>query len=287
LISFLAVCLVLASSFLAFSASLKEKIKQGLRDSLHRSEILLEAANAEHAQRTTRLTALLTESAGLKASVGLLREIGGDSRVRKQVQQTIQAQLDELYELVDSELLAVSDVQGQTVAAALLRDGKVIHPELLQPIPPQPLLLDVDGRLYEVETLPILIDGEQIGSLAVGRTFNLTSLHSLAEVALIQGTKIWGATLPPAKAARLVPQLAEKCGPGAAECELELAGETYLVLPMRRVSLGSDYRLLAFYSLDRAMRDFTSGLTRTFVEIGAGGVLLALLFTLLTSWAIS
>jgi signal transduction histidine kinase len=50
---------------------------------------------------------------------------------------------------------------------------------------------------------------------------------------------------------------------------------------------GDLYRLLEFRSLDAATREFTAGWSRILISVGAGGVLLALLFTLLTAHFVS
>jgi signal transduction histidine kinase len=59
------------------------------------------------------------------------------------------------------------------------------------------------------------------------------------------------------------------------------------VLPVHRASLGRSYSLLVFRSLDGAVRSFTAGWFDILVKVGAAGVLLALLFTSLTSRSVS
>src|SRR5947209_5474958 len=96
LFSFLPVCLVLFSSFVALSTANHERIKQELRESLQDSDVLLNRASLEYSQRTTKLLAQLTNSAGLKAAVGLLAEGHGDPLAIAQIRRTIEAQLREL-----------------------------------------------------------------------------------------------------------------------------------------------------------------------------------------------
>jgi len=76
----------------------------------------LNRASTEYSQRTAQLVAALTESAGLKAAVGLLAEAGRDPTIRTQVRTTIEAQLRELHVLTAYDLLAISDWHGETVA---------------------------------------------------------------------------------------------------------------------------------------------------------------------------
>src|SRR5438270_8889068 len=96
LFSFAPVCLVLFVSFIALSAANHERIKQQLRESLHDSDIQLNRASLEYSQRTTRMLPGLTDSAGLKAAVGLLAEAHGEPAARDQIRRTIEAQLREL-----------------------------------------------------------------------------------------------------------------------------------------------------------------------------------------------
>src|SRR5690242_8564339 len=117
LFSFLPVCLVLLISFWALSAANRELIEQELRQSLLDSDALLNRVNLEHSRQTTKLLAQLTDSAGLKAAVGLLAEGHGDPSLMEQIQRTIEAQLRELHASLPYDLIAVSDLHGQTIAA--------------------------------------------------------------------------------------------------------------------------------------------------------------------------
>jgi hypothetical protein len=74
LFSFLPVCVVLAASFAALNALVQQRVKEGLRDSLEKSEELLARAHEDYSSRTNQFVGVLAESAGLKAAIGLLRE---------------------------------------------------------------------------------------------------------------------------------------------------------------------------------------------------------------------
>ena len=77
LLSFLPVCVVLATTFVALNALVTQRVKKGLRDSLEKSEELVARANAESSRRISQFAAVLAESAGLKAAIGLVREAPG------------------------------------------------------------------------------------------------------------------------------------------------------------------------------------------------------------------
>src|SRR5580658_948659 len=93
LISFLPLSLVMIFLFGALSIVFKNKTREGLRQYVHSSERVLDKANESYTERTTQVAALLTENAGLKASIGLLRETRENSELRDQVRQTIEEQL--------------------------------------------------------------------------------------------------------------------------------------------------------------------------------------------------
>jgi signal transduction histidine kinase len=94
-------------------------------------------------------------------------------------------------------------------------------------------------------------------------------------------------TLPHELHRQIQGELSTECLANRDGCELKLSGETYLVLPLQRATLGSEYKLLMFYSLDNAVHKVMAGFAGTFVVIGALGGLLALLLALLTSWAVT
>ena len=91
------------------------------------------------------------------------------------------------------------------------------------------------------------------------------------------------ATLPASAWPSLEEQLKQHCAQPSAECEIDRGGETVLVLPINETQLGPGYQLLAFRSLDQAVKEFTSGWLAILGKVGIGGVILALLFTAATS----
>jgi len=71
--SFLPVCAVLATSFVAINALVQQRVKQGLRDSLEKSEELLARADDDYSRQTNQFLGILAESAGLKAAICCMR----------------------------------------------------------------------------------------------------------------------------------------------------------------------------------------------------------------------
>jgi len=283
--SFVPVCLVLAASFFALTAVMEQRVRAGIRDSIQKSVALVQQANRESARRISQYVAVLAENAGLKAAIGLLRE-APTAADAAQVRRTIDQQLSEIQRLARYDLLAVTDFKGRTVAAVETRGGETRHPEELPAFSEQPSLVEYDGALYDMAATPVTIDGEQIGELRLGSELDLQRYQLGGDAALLKGGKVLRATLPRDTWSALEQQLSRHC-PAGAECEIQRGAETLLAFPVIDAGLGSDYQLLVFRSLSRAMGDFTAGWVRILVEVGLGGVVLALAFTLVTSRSVS
>ena len=286
LISFLPLSLVMALAFVGFTIVVKNKTREGIRRYVHTSEVILDKASEADRRRTLEVTYLLTENAALKASIGLLREAGENPRLREEARRTVEEQLSQLHGL-GYDLLVIADEQYHTIAALKLTDGVWTECRSLPLIPNEASLLDVDGALYELETAPITRDGEPIGRLALGKQFDLALLNSIGDVALTYRGRVLRSTLPPRLRRQIERGLTGLCITQPDGCELKLERETYLVLPLRRASIGAEYKLLMFYSLDEAVNSFLSSMARTFAGIGGAGALLTLLLAVLTSWAVT
>ena len=287
LISFLPLCLSIVFIFFGFDIVLKDKIREQLRVNVHTSEALLEKLGASEAQRTAQVASVLTENPALKASIGLLQETGNRPELREQAERTIEEQLKELRGLVGYELLAIFDTQDRTIAALELRDGVLTHSDSRPLIDTDSALQEAGGTLYEVEHVPINLDGQPIGRLVVGKKFDLKLFNAIGDTAVIRHGRLLRSTLPEAVNWEIEHQLSHECVSRRDGCEMKVNGETYLVLPLQRTALGTECQLLMFYSLDRAVRSFTRAFARPFAVIGISGGLLALLLAGFTSWAVS
>lgn len=284
LTGFLPVCGVLVFSFFALSRMVELHVKESLRDSLRKSADVMLQAHDESEHRAARFVSALAENAGLKAAIGLLREAPGTAESATQVRATIGAQLGELHRLVGYDFLAVTDWSGRTVAAVDFRGGEAQELDPTTELPAQPGLFYFQGALFDLSSAPIYIDGEQIGSLRVGGEFDLRPYAFGEAAVLLRDGRIVRSTLPPATNRSLETQLARL---GAAGSTLDCNGQTYVIQPVRRQDLGAGYELIALRSLDRAVGEFTAGWVRGFLAVGGGGILLALLCTLLASRSIS
>ncbi|MGH9352229.1 MAG: ATP-binding protein [Terriglobia bacterium] len=286
LLSFLCMCALLTAGFFVLHAAIKVRIKDGLKENLQRTQQQLDEREAEYNRRNTELLAILSNNASLKAAVGLLRERFG-AAADSQARSTIEDELREMSHGLDYDLLMVMSAQGEVVASV---DATVEGSRAYRTLPVHlgtPSLIRVGTALYTVTTVPINLGTENLGSLAVGKTFDLRAPAGFAYAVLVDRSGIVASTLPDNLKGPLNRQLSARCGGHNDGCEIRLNKQTYLVLAMAHAGVGPDYHLLCLASIDDAMREFTQGLRGVFIVTGIGGILVALLLAAFTSGSIS
>jgi signal transduction histidine kinase len=277
LFSFLPVCVVLAASFVALNTLVQQHVKDGLRDTLQKSEELLDRANADYSRRIGQFVSVVADNAGLKAAISLTHEAPSTPETADEIRRTIEAQLRELHGLVGYDLLAVTDWKGRTLATvAFSSDDKSAS-----------TALEGAGVPYEMTTAPIVIDGAQIGELKLGAKFDLNRYHLGGDTVLLRDGRVVESSLPRASWSWFEQALRSGCRQPLAECEIRRQGETFLVLPVEDAHLGPGFQLAVLRSLDTAVREFTAGWLSILVKVGVCGVVLALLFTLATSRSVT
>jgi signal transduction histidine kinase len=255
-----------------------------LRESLEKSEGLVIRANQQSAQRIQKFAPVLAQNPGLKAAVGLLNEPQDDPQ---EVRRTIEQQLAELHTLAGYDFLAITDWRGKTVAAVEFGAGSSAQEfDKLPEISGDSGLAQIGGKIYSIVSTPFLVGDSQVGALRLGSQFNLDPYQFGGQAAVMQNGRILQSTFPrnrwPA-----VENILMNCDTAARECEVQWAGETFLVLPVRDPSLGDACRIVEFRSLDNAVHEFTAGWGAVIAEVTLGGIVLALLFTLITSRSVS
>ncbi|HEX5229545.1 MAG TPA: ATP-binding protein [Bryobacteraceae bacterium] len=274
LFSFLPVCAVLGASFVALNALVQQHVKDGLRESLQKSEELLDRANADYSRRISQFVSVIADNAGLKAAIGLTREAPATPENAAEIRRTIEAQLRELHGLVGYDLLSVTDWKARTLATVEFGAGTQ-SPGGNDSVP------------YEMTSTPIIIDGAETGELKLGTKFDLNRYHLGGDTVLLQNRRIVESSLPSSTWKQLEQELRFSCGTPAAECEIHRNGETFLVLPVQEARLGGAFQLIVLRSLDEAVRNFTAGWLSILVKVGICGILLALLCTLATSRSVT
>ena len=286
--SFVPVCLVLAVSFYALSAAIERHVRAGLRDSIEKSQLLLQKTHKESAARIAQFAAAMADSAGLKSTIQLAHENAENPDRESVARRTIEQQLVEIHKRVGYDLLAITDWNGQTLGAMEFGGGEAHSPRAMPIFSDPPSLTGFEGTLYDLSSVPVTIEGgEQIGALKLGTSFDIGRYQAAGDAALMRDGHILFATFPSKQWSELESRLSASCIHPNAECEISTGAGVLLVLPVQEEGIGAGYRLLEFRSLTQAVREFTAGWAAVLLEVSAGGVLLALLFTLLTSRSVS
>ena len=285
LASFLPVCVVLAVTFTGLNTLVQNGVKRGLRDSLHKSEELVIHANEESARRIQKFAPVLAQNPGLKAAVGLLNEPNSNPL---EVRGTIEEQLGELHSFAGYDFMALTDWKGQSIAAVDFTSGPAPH-HLDKPpeFSGDSGLGEYGGKLYSIVATPFIMGDSQVGSLRLGSEFDLDPYQIGGQVVVLRNGRIVKSTFGREQWGALEALLAQRCDSAAPECEVEWAGQNFLVLPVRDPALGKNYQIVEIRSLDQAVHEFTAGWAAIISEVAIGGMFLALVFTLITSRSVS
>ena len=279
-------CLVLAAGFLAIHAAIKQKVTEGLKESLSVAEEALDKTNADYEERAARLLTVMSESAGLKAGFGLLREARRSQKEQRQVRATLEAQLAELSATTGYDLLVASNPANRAVAGVIRKSDGVESLDLGLSLSGAGTLIPVGNDLYETRTLPVNLGPENLGSLTVGRKFDLSPWNYFGYAALFSGEKMVLTGVPESIASEVESGLGTGCGSNNG-CEIEIGGENFLALPVLQANWDSPYRLYSLQSIDAATRKFTGGFGEIFLMIGVGGILAILLLSAIGSRLVS
>jgi len=287
LISFVTVCLVAGAGFWALNQALRGKINERLKESFQMSGKLLDDVAAHYRKRSIQMLSVISENAGLKAAMGLLREVPPGQEGSVQIRRTIEANLFEIGRGLEYQLMLVTDSGGRPVAGTVNRIWGTIP---VEPLPasfdPSPLI-EVQGTLYEATTVPINLGTENLGSLTVAREFDIASWSPSGETVLLYQGKILRSTFPASVLPGVESQLTRHCTDQQESCEITVNGESYLVHPLERTDWESDKKLFGFQSLDAAMDDFTRDFVGVFIWIGVAGMMGALLLAFVGARSVS
>lgn len=161
------------------------------------------------------------------------------------------------------------------------RAGQLIpfNPSLLGRTSPG--LLRFDGRIFQIASVPVDVNDENIGELSVGEFFDLSNFTNL--VVLVRDGKVIDSNLPNVSLRALEDALAG-CNAGA-ECDLRLNGAHWISLVLQ--SYGGGYSLLSLENVDEAARPIQAKLHKLFLQLAFLCVLVALLCSLGSSNSIA
>jgi HD-GYP domain-containing protein (c-di-GMP phosphodiesterase class II) len=287
--SFLPFAALLAVSFWGVRVAVLSAIRERLRVSVRDNQLALTREQARNETRNHRILQGVADNPALKAGIQLLvNERGAVDQARN----TVQDQLSEIADSLGYDFILVARPRGEPIAAVVREAGGFAPLNAAQFRAPRAGFFSTDERLYELASVDILENGEQVASLTVGERFDV-SRFSVPAI-LLQGEKLVSAQMRDLAPAR-VEEALKKCIPSA-ECEVQIQGESYLSLPLTWTAPQTDrpdddtrtatqqarslaYTLRSLQSMDAASAPIQRGLQTLF---GVGG-LVSLALTFLVS----
>ena len=164
--------------------------------------------------------------------------------------------LRELAVKLDCDFLAVGDAKERPIAI-VFRPGAAGFPlEALPSLVTGTRLLEAAGKLWETTSARLVTDQGRLGVLAVGRRFDLAGA-ALGDLALLRNGHPVATAFPSRMAASVERALGDaRAGTRTEALEARIDGGLELI--------------------DRAMREYMSGVRNILLAVGIGGMLLAL-----------
>lgn len=273
ILCFIPFAALLGTSFWTIQRFVQSTIREGLQASLRDSQLTIANIHEKSDLQNSRFLKVAGENSGLKAGIQLILENPQSDSARR----TVEDQLRELGEHMGFDFMLVSRADGSPLAG-MSRQSSPSQPHG-QLVPLETAHLDrvnagfisLEGRTFQVASVPVDIDGTNIGRLSVGELFGLSDLTTL--VALVQNGTVINSNLPNVSSHELEQALAN-CST-LPECDLRIRGTNWISLPMQSYSDG--YKLLSLQNLDQATFPIQSRLHKLFFTLSIACVFVALL----------
>ena len=231
LLCFIPFTILLVGSFWIIQRFVQSTVRDGLYTSLREGQVAIASIHAKGSLQNSRFMKVAGENSGLKAGMELLLTNAHSDAARR----TVEDQLRELGEHMGFDFLLVSAPNGVPLAGVVREGGaKSGGHEQLVPLDPaflnrsQAGLLLLGGRTFQVASVPVDQNNENIGLLAVGEYFDFSDLTTL--VGLMHNGKVVQSNLPRVSAGELEKALAG-CTQQT-ECDLRLQGTSWISLPI-------------------------------------------------------
>ena len=267
ILCFLPFAILLTTSFWMIQRFVQATVRDGLHTSLRDSQIAIANIHAKGDLRNSRFLRIAGENTALKAGLELARQNPKSSDARS----TVEDQLRELGEHMGFDFMLVSAPNGTPLAGVAREESQLVPLNLPSLDRNRSGFLILNDRIFQVASVPVDVNSENIGTLTVGEFFDFSDLTN--QVVLVRNGAVIQSNIPSAPARDLQAALAA-CNTQT-ECDLHLNGTNWISLPME--SYGSGYTLLSLNNVDQATRPIQAKLHRLFIELAFASVLVALL----------
>lgn len=278
--SLLPFAVLLTGSFWAVQNRVVLKVREQMEASVKQTQSSLAGMRLRAEQRNRGVLRAVSENPALKAGVQLMLGNPGDPQARR----TLEDQLQEIGSELDFEFLMASDGSGTPLAAVMLYEGrlKALDPSA-QPAPRQGYFTS-GSRTFYVTSVPIDEGSENLGELSVGEWLDLSAIPGTA--VLVRDGRIVEANRSGLPLAEVEAAL-QPCGKDS-ECEIRLAGQTYISMPMQSGQEDAGgYAIRSLENLDAATGPMQAILRRVFLFAGLAALAAAVVVSGLSSRSIA
>lgn len=283
--SFAPFAVLLAANFWAVRLAVTSAVREELRGSVRQSQVLAASDRLRNERQNQRILRVVAENPALKAGLELLML---ERNSREEARRTVEDQLSEICDALGIDFLVVSGLRGEPLAGIMhYADGyRGMNLDGLRL--PQTGFYMEEGGVYQTTSVPINQGNEMVGTLAVGERFDLASMAR--DAVLMREGMVVGETV-----GRLQPPEIEKALTDCrsqAECEVEVAGESYLSLPMDTAGRESipvvkdGFSLRSLQSIDAATAPLLASLRTVFIVAGLTALTAAFVVSYLSSRSI-
>ena len=265
--SFVPFALLLAGSFWMIQQQVQSTVREGLHSSLREAHASMAHMREQSELQNSRFLRIVAENPSLKDGLQLLltEPKSGDARL------TVEDQLREIAESLSFDFLVISNPEHAPLAGIVRIDNQLVAMDVLKMNPPEAGFFTFGDNTYQINSFPIDVNRENIGILSIGERFDLSDFGT--PTVLAQNGKVLRSSVPSASVSELEASL-DACKTQN-ECEVQLAGETYLTLPSDSVQFGNGYVLRSFQSVDSVSGPVQGVLRRVFLIAGLGAMLAA------------
>ncbi|UWZ86005.1 HD-GYP domain-containing protein [Occallatibacter riparius] len=267
LLCFLPFALLLMGSFWIVQRFVASTVRASVRAELRSQQEAIAAAHTKAALENSRFLKIAGENTALKAGMILLRTYPNNGSA----QRTVEDQLREMGERMGFDFMLVSGPDGAAMAGVLRQAGHLAPLRLPDLQVNDSGLLSVEGRLLRIGSVSIDENDENIGRLTVGEAFQLNDLT--APAVLVRRGKVLASNIPQPARADMEAALAP-CSMRS-ECEVRIAGDNWISLPME--SYGDGFTLMSLANADAASEPIEARLRRVFSLFAVACLLVGLL----------
>ena len=284
-ICFVPFALLLTLGFWMIQRFVQSTVRDGLRTTLRENQRAIANVHAKSDLQNNRFLKVVGENASLKVGMQLLVSESGSEAA----QRTVEDQLRELGEHMGFDFLLVSAPNGTPLAGVVRQpDPQSSGPGQLVPVDISLLhagvhgIRSINGRAFQIASVPIDQAEESLGSLSVGEFFDFSEFTTPA--VLLHNNRVINSNIPNVSSTEV--EAALRACPGQSECDLHLSGANWISLPMPSDSFGDGYVLRTLENVDSAIAPVQSILHHLFLVVALGSVVVAFLCSLVSSRSI-